>query len=134
MNSRPATSSLSRLSAAILLLFQLGLLLNWHHQAAFQHVVCAEDGELTHFAQAHEHGDDHCVDPEQQGEESSEEEDHEHCGLPSLGQASDVPGATYSLSFNHLTLAVRLVEPSSAELEQVALFLLAPKNSPPVGA
>ncbi len=118
------------LAALVVPLFVLGLMLEFNHRASYRHEVCPLDGEVAHVDEGHGHSDPH----ERSDHESPEEDDHEHCGLPSLGTAADSPKLASTLSFAHLADSIALAIPAAHPIDPAeALFLLAPKNSPPRG-
>lgn len=116
----------------ILPLFLLGLFFDAHHRSEYAHEVCPVDGQLTHV------DDDHHHEPNShshESEEGGEEEDHEHCGLPTLGMASDVPSFASPQVFIGALLKAESAPAPEANVEPCeALYRLAPKNSPPNGS
>jgi hypothetical protein len=127
------TAHLRTLGALILPLFLLGLLLDSLHQVQFEHEVCPVDGHVTHVDAGHP-GDAHIHESSDPGlpDQGSGEEEHDHCGLPTLGLEGDVPG-TYDGLVSAGPSDSYFASPHTPDVEsqREALYRLAPKNSPP---
>ena len=123
---------LQRLAAFSLPLFLLGLLLDAHHQAAFEHEVCSVDGELAHAEDGHEHESLHDSSEHDSDEDGDHDEEHEHCGMSTLGTDADSPpsGFVFGLA---LVDSTDLTRPAlEFTLVRESLYRSAPKNSQPL--
>jgi hypothetical protein len=124
------------LVALVLALFVAGQLHTAAHRAFVQHEVCAVDGEL-----AHAHGHDHDVAPDDDAGPSFHGpealgEHAEHCAVLLLGR---VKKALFSVEpelrvVGDSTVAPSRLRPALPAPRHEALYLLAPKHSPPRAA
>jgi hypothetical protein len=126
-------------AAALALLCVVGPILGYAHMLLVAHVQCVEHGELLHVAAAHTAVETHANAGRRTAEPSvdarsdveSESHEHDHCGVAS---ARKTQAAVDSVR----PVAVATVQPArptserAVECPPVALYVLAPKTSPPV--
>ncbi len=140
MKPSPSSQRQRRAGALLALLVLVAYLCDVFHQANEVHTICPVDGEIAHVEAghghahgAHDHGSAEKGVSVDVGEPS--DEGHGHCSLLLLSKkrakvdayAPDVRPAPKARP----ALAVHATAPIASRF---ARYLLAPKNSPPVGA
>ena len=127
-------------SWAVCVLFLIGWAARAVHVAA-PHEICPIDGKLVHCAHGHEHADEDHSGEDHHAEESShgprvrpgdaDGEHGDHCSLPEGRDELHpvrLPVPSASMKTARRETALR---PDAVPARQIALVLLAPKNSPP---
>ena len=113
----------SAAAIALLVLAQLGALI---HAAAVQHVRCAAHGELVETAEIEAHGND----ADRLVGAHGDARDDDHCEIAAaLHHAATAPRAT--LAATAIVYTPIAAQPPRATVVHAAVYLFAPKTSPP---
>jgi hypothetical protein len=125
-------------AGALAALCLLGPILGYAHMLSVGHATCPEHGELLHVEAAGMGGP--AAPPSDAPTESgvasdsslaSESHDHDHCGVISARKTQAAVKSVGPALPVATPQPLRLARQSTSEYAPIALYVLAPKNSPP---